>query len=73
MGCIILREDQENRAGNEDVSHVLDISAVIDLYPRWLLNYSKDDPRNVGSPEKPYKMGVLKQWAKVSLHLVCCV
>ena len=30
---IILREDQENRAGNEDVSHVLDISAVIDLYP----------------------------------------
>ena len=30
---IILREDQENRAGDEDVSHVLDISAVIDLYP----------------------------------------
>ena len=29
---IILREDQENRAGDEDVSHVLDISAVIDLY-----------------------------------------
>ena len=30
---IILREDQENRAGDEDVSHVLHISAVIDLYP----------------------------------------
>ena len=30
---IILREDQENRAGDEDVSHVLDILAVIDLYP----------------------------------------
>ena len=27
------QEDQENRAGDEDVSHVLDISAVIDLYP----------------------------------------
>ena len=30
---IILKEDQENRADDEDVSHVLDISAVIDLYP----------------------------------------
>ena len=70
---IILREDQENRAGDEDVSHVLDISAVIDLYPRWLLNYSKDEPRNIGSPEKPYKTGVLKQQAKMSPPLVCWI
>ena len=73
LGWIILREDQENRAGDEDVSHVLDISAVIDLYPMWLLNYSKDEPRNIGSPEKPYRTGVLKQWAKMSPCFVCWV
>ena len=70
---IILREDQENRAGDEDVSHVLDISAVIDLYPMWLLNYSKEEPRNIGNPEKPYRTGALKQWTKMSPCFVCWI